>query len=63
MMLRLGASNSAVPLWQVGLSLALLAGSGLLALRISARVFRVGLLMYGKTPSLPEILRWVRSAA
>jgi len=26
----------------------------------SARVFRVGMLMYGKTPNLPEIVRWVR---
>jgi hypothetical protein len=24
----------------------------------SARIFRIGLLMYGKTPSLPEIMRW-----
>lgn len=63
MMMRLGASNSVVPPWQVGLSLLLLAASGLLALRISARIFRVGLLMYGKTPNLPEIMRWARRAA
>jgi ABC-2 type transport system permease protein len=63
MMMRLGASNSSVPAWQVVLSLVLLAGSGLFALRTSARIFRVGLLMYGKTPNLPEILRWARRAA
>ena len=27
---------------------------------ISARIFRVGILMYGKRATLPEILRWVR---
>jgi len=62
MMMRLGASNSAVPAWQVALSLVLLGASGLLALRTSARIFRVGLLMYGKPPTLPEILRWARRA-
>jgi ABC-2 type transport system permease protein len=60
MMMRLGASNSAVPAWQVALSLGLLGGTGLLALQASARIFRIGLLMYGKTPTLPEILRWAR---
>jgi ABC-2 type transport system permease protein len=62
MMLRLTAPSSAVPWWQVALSLALLAASGWLVLRGAARVFRVGLLMYGKTPSLPEILRWATRA-
>jgi ABC-2 type transport system permease protein len=62
MMLRLGAASSAVPSWQIALSLALLAGAGFLTLIASARVFRIGLLMYGKTPSLPEILRWTRRA-
>jgi ABC-2 type transport system permease protein len=62
MMLRLGAPSSSVAPWQIGLSLVLLAGSGWLVLRGAARVFRIGLLMYGKTPSLPEILRWARTA-
>ena len=62
MMLRLAAPNSAVPAWEIALSLAILALSSWLALIAAARVFRVGLLMYGKTPSLPEILRWVRQS-
>jgi ABC-2 type transport system permease protein len=61
MMLRLGTPSSSVAPWQIGLSLVLLAGSGWLVLRGAARVFRIGLLMYGKTPSLPEILRWARA--
>ena len=61
MMLRLGTPSSAVPAWQIALSLALLAASGWLVLRGAARVFRIGLLMTGKTPNLPEILRWARA--
>ncbi len=61
MMFRLGSPAADVPFWQVALSLALLAASGWLVLRGSARVFRIGLLMYGKTPNLPEILRWARA--
>ena len=60
MMLRLSAPASAVPAWQIALSIALLAGAGWLAITISSRLFRIGLLMYGKTPTLPEILRWAR---
>jgi ABC-2 type transport system permease protein len=62
MMLRLCSPSGAVPLWQIGLSIALLAGAAWLALAISARLFRIGLLMYGKTPTLPEILRWARQS-
>jgi len=32
----------------------------LIAVWITARVFRVGILMYGKRPTLPEIVRWIR---
>ncbi|MGH7741988.1 MAG: ABC transporter permease [Candidatus Eiseniibacteriota bacterium] len=60
MMLRMSASSSLVPPWQIALSLAILAAAAAGALLAAARVFRIGLLMYGKTPSLPEILRWVR---
>ena len=62
MLLRLAAPSSAVPAWQVALSMTVLAGSGALAILAAARVFRVGLLMHGKTPTLPEIVRWVREA-
>ncbi|HTO89717.1 MAG TPA: ABC transporter permease [Candidatus Sulfotelmatobacter sp.] len=61
MLMRL-STGAAIPVWELALSLALLAGSAALALRIGARVFRTGLLMYGKTPNLPEILRWVRQS-
>jgi ABC-2 type transport system permease protein len=60
MMMRLPAGG--VPAWQIALSMSLLLASTLLMLRLSARVFRIGLLLYGKTPNLPEILRWVRAS-
>jgi ABC-2 type transport system permease protein len=60
MMLRMASPSSAVPAWQIALSLLLLAGAGLAALLLAARVFRIGMLMYGKTPTLPEIVRWAR---
>jgi len=60
MLLRLTAPSSVVPAWQVGASLALLAAAGWVTLMASARVFRIGLLLYGKSPNLPEILRWAR---
>ena len=60
MMLRIAFGG--VPAWQIALSMALLAGATLFMLRISARLFRIGLLLYGKAPKLPEILRWARSA-
>lgn len=60
MLMRLAATDVGVPAWQIGASLALLAGAAWLAVVISARVFRIGLLMYGKSPSLPEIIRWAR---
>jgi ABC-2 type transport system permease protein len=61
MMLRLGTPSADVPPWQIAASLALLALAGWLVLRGAARIFRIGLLMTGKTPNLPEILRWARA--
>jgi len=48
------------PLWQVALSLAFLAGTTAVTVWAAGRIFRVGLLMQGKPPTLPELLKWVR---
>jgi ABC-2 type transport system permease protein len=50
------------PAWQIALSIGLtgLAIAG--AVWVAARIHRVGILMYGKRPTFPEILRWVRHA-
>ena len=61
MMMRL-SSSGAIPPWQIAVSLVLLLISAGLAVVVGSRIFRTGLLMYGKTPNLPEILRWAREA-
>ena len=50
------------PSWQIGLSIVLMVASIYVSVAFSARVFRVGILMYGKRPSLPEVFKWYRSA-
>ncbi|HSR58531.1 MAG TPA: ABC transporter permease [Candidatus Binataceae bacterium] len=50
------------PAWQVALCIALLLATTWIALEISARVYRVGILMYGKRPSVREIVKWLRYA-
>ncbi len=49
-----------VPAWQTATAMLLLVGSVLLMARVAGRIYRVGILMKGKRPSLPEVLRWVR---
>lgn len=50
------------PAWQLALCLTLMLATiyGLLAL--SSRIYRVGILMYGKRPTLPELRRWLKYA-
>ena len=60
MMLRLGTGK--VPWWDVLVSIVLLCGGVVLALRVSGGLFRLGLLMYGKRPTLREIVRQLRHA-
>jgi ABC-2 type transport system permease protein len=52
----------APPLWQIALSILLTSATVALMTWASARIYRVGILMYGKRPTFPEILRWVRHA-
>ncbi len=49
-----------VPLWQVAFSVTLLALTTWGVLWFSSRLYRVGILMYGKRATLPELLRWLR---
>ena len=60
MMLRIGAGG--IPWWEIVLSIAWLTLTIVVVLRFAARIFRTGLLMYGKRPTIPEIFRWVRQA-
>lgn len=51
---------SSPPLWQVALSIAILAATCTSVVYLTARIYRVGVLMYGKRPSLVELFRWMR---
>ena len=50
------------PLWQVVLSLLLLIATIGGAMFVSARIYRTGILMYGKRPTIRELSRWLRHA-
>jgi ABC-2 type transport system permease protein len=59
MMLRISLAPGP-PLWQIGLAALLMAATTVVIIRAAAKIFRTGLLMQGKTPSLGEMVRWVR---
>ena len=50
------------PVWQIALSIVIMIVSIWAVGRLSAKVFRTGILMYGKKPDAREILRWLRRA-
>ena len=45
---------------QIGSSVALMLATIYVVLWIASRIYRVGILMYGKRPTLPEIVRWLK---
>lgn len=49
-----------VPLWQEILSLTILYATAISFVWIGARIYRVGILMYGKKPSFHELWKWLR---
>lgn len=49
-----------VPGWQIALSIALMIGAFLGIIWLAAKVYRVGILMYGKKPSFGELLKWIK---
>jgi ABC-2 type transport system permease protein len=58
MCLRMAAMT--VPPWQLALSVLLMVLSIYGVAWVASRIYRVGILMYGKRPTLPEMLRWVK---
>jgi ABC-2 type transport system permease protein len=48
------------PVWQLALSLTLLFLTVAGVIWVSAKIYRVGILMYGKRPSIVEMVRWLR---
>lgn len=56
------AAAGSVPWWMTGLSLVLMAGAVVVTAWVAGRIYRVGILMQGKRPTLRELVRWVRQA-
>jgi len=49
-----------VPVWQQLLSLALLLGTFYVTVLFAAKIYRVGILMYGKKPSYKDLYKWLK---
>lgn len=49
-----------IPLWEILLSLAVLYASFVAMVWFAAKIYRVGIFMYGKKPTLKELFKWVR---
>ncbi len=58
MCLRMGVQMP--PMWQLLLSVVLMVVAIYAVLWIASRIYRIGILMYGKRPNLPEMMRWMR---
>lgn len=50
------------PFWEIALSLLIGFATVVLLTWLAGRVYRIGMLMYGKKASIPEVLRWMRQA-
>lgn len=48
------------PAWQILLSIAIMLSTTAALAWFAGRIYRVGILMYGKKPTIPEIIRWAR---
>jgi ABC-2 type transport system permease protein len=53
-------SVSPVPWYEIAASIVLMMITIYAVLWVASRIYRVGILMYGKKPSLPEIVRWMK---
>jgi ABC-2 type transport system permease protein len=51
---------SAAAMWEVGLSVVLMVGALWVTAWVAGRIYRVGILMQGKRPTVPELWRWIR---
>jgi ABC-2 type transport system permease protein len=56
------AMGGDTPGWQIGLSIGLMVATIYAMVWLCGRIYRVGILMYGKKPNLPEILKWIKYA-
>lgn len=50
------------PMWHVAASIAISLATILVFFWVTAKIFRIGILSYGKRPTIPELIKWVRVA-
>jgi ABC-2 type transport system permease protein len=55
-------SVSMPPAWQIAASIAISLATLYGLVWLTSRIYRIGILMYGKRPTLPELLKWIRYA-
>ena len=60
LLMNLRISLTTVATWEIVLSFVLMGLTIAAILWVSSRIYRVGILMYGKKPNLPELARWLR---
>src|SRR5690606_21676607 len=49
-----------VPAWELSLSIALLVAGFIFTTWVAAKIYRVGILMYGKKASYKELIKWLK---
>ena len=62
MMMRLpgGIGDGGVPIWQLATSILILLATFIGIVWLAAKIYRVGILMYGKKPSYRELFKWLK---
>ncbi|MDR9418226.1 ABC transporter permease [Gracilimonas sp.] len=55
-------ASTSVPIWQIALSILLMILTFLVIMWLAAKIYRVGILMYGKKPSFKDLAKWIRQS-
>lgn len=50
----------AAPPWQIALSIVLMVATIIGVVWLASKIYRIGVLMYGKRPTIPELVKWLR---
>ncbi len=56
----IGVGDGGIPIWEVGLSMTLLVVTFIFVVWLAGRIYRTGILMYGKKISYKELWKWLR---
>jgi ABC-2 type transport system permease protein len=56
----MGVGDGGIPVWELVLSMFLLIATFILTTYIASKIYRIGILMYGKKASYKEIIKWLR---